>query len=120
MVAGDSVQEALPVMSTCAPFAVALAVKSAGNPDVMETVPELGLTVMAVTPLRKTVAVAVALSPSALAVIMAVPKDTPDNTPLAGSTVATRGESLDQLTPLLTWLRLPSSNVPKTCSAGFN
>jgi hypothetical protein len=73
-----------------------------------DTVATVGLTVMAVTPLRKTVAVAVAVSPWASAVMVAVPNETPVSTPLAALIVAIVLSLLDQLIPLVTRERVPS------------
>ena len=98
---GVSVQVPVPVMSTLLPLAVAVAVKFCTLPE-MEAVPVLGDTVIAVTPLRKTVAVAVEVKPSASAVIVAVPRLIPVMIPVFGSIGATEGVSLDQDTPLFT------------------
>jgi hypothetical protein len=89
-------------MSGCEPLAVAVAVKSAGLPDVAERVFVFGVIVMAVMPLRKTVAVAVACNPSASAVIVADPRLIPVRIPVFGSTGAMVGVSLDQDMPLFT------------------
>jgi hypothetical protein len=75
----------------------------------MTALPVVGVTVMEVTPVRITVAVAVAGRASALALIPALPGDTPVRTPVFWSIVATFVVSLFQVTPLVTTLRVPSS-----------
>jgi hypothetical protein len=95
------------VMSTTVVPDVAVKVKGGAVPDCL-TVADMGVTAR-VAPVRITVAEAVALRAWALALIPAFPGLTPVRTPVVVPIVATAVVSLDQLTPLVTTLRVPSS-----------
>ena len=103
----SGVRVAAPVMSIAVPFETALTVKLAVL--VVELMVALVGSMEIAVIIRNTVAVAVELKACALAVIVAVPVLTPVMIPVLGSTEATSGVSVDQETPLLIWLRVPSS-----------
>jgi hypothetical protein len=96
------------LVTSTVPFAVTTNPVGFIPPTLPVKVHVFGATVRLVT-VRYTVAEAVPLRPCAAAVTLAVPKLTPEATPLVSSANDnTSGVSLDQATPLVIRLREPS------------
>ena len=120
VVVGVIVHVAPDVMSIEVVSVVPCAVKLAEDEPLTETVAVVGVTAMAVMPLRKTVAVAVAVKPCARAVTVVVPRETPLGTPVEESMARTFVEKLDHVTPEVSCLLLPLLSVAQTWSGDWS